>query len=318
MGAEDFKKVPIPNEQDTVAKAGRRLLARQAKFALRDLLASLMLPLAKIRNLGGAFITVLAYHRLLPDFPPGSPRTGCVDPAAFAAQLEFLIRNGYDILSLDGLRQVLTGEVEPPRQAVAITFDDGYADNCLVAHKIALEYEAPINFFLPTGIIGQPTWPCDWAPRTPQEEAHMGQYPALWRPLTWEEVRAMKKKGGAFFGCHGYRHRRLAKLSPAELEEEIDRSASTFEMHLGYPPRDFSIPWGEPASYTPRAVEVIKAHGFQTIFTATPRRIRLPFKGVLLPRIQVRENDSLGAFSRKIQGAHDLLHRLFHPFGGRA
>lgn len=316
MASDEFREAPSQDELNAPPAASPRSLSRQMKAALRNTLATLLLPLAKLENLAGSFIAILSYRRVLPDFPAGSPRTGNVDPAGFAAQLEFLIRKGYDVLSLEGLAEALGGGAEAPRRAVVITFDDGYADHYLTAYKIGQEYEVPLNFFIPSGIIGMRHWPYTWDKRTPQEEWHMAHYPELWRPLTWEEVRQMKK-GGAHFGCHGYLHRRLSQLSAAELAEEIGRGVATFEERLGRPPRFFSIPWGDTTAYTPQALELLQRHGVERAFTTHPRRIELPYRGFLIPRIPIGEGDGLGAFSRKIQGAHDMLAHLLRPLRRR-
>jgi peptidoglycan/xylan/chitin deacetylase (PgdA/CDA1 family) len=45
-----------------------------------------------------------------------------------------------------------------PRQAVAITFDDGYADNLHVVAPLLEEADAPASFFVTTGRLGHEFW----------------------------------------------------------------------------------------------------------------------------------------------------------------
>lgn len=311
----DESNASIPLAKDEQIGTTQPTLKRRIKIALRNAAASAMLPLALFENALKAHIPILSYHRVLPNFPQGSPRTANVDPRQYASQMHYLVQHGYETLSLDRLQHIIAGDQERPRRAVVITFDDGYADNFFTAHMIACEHGVTANYFLPTGIIDMPHWPYTWGPRTPQEEWHMQQYPELWRPLTWDEVRQMIK-GGAFFGCHGYMHKRLSELGPLQLEEEISRSAATYQLNLGERPRHFSIPWGDSTAFTMEALPVLKANGIDLVYTTHPRRLRLPHKECLYPRISIREHDTIASFARKLLGAHDWLHRFAHPYSG--
>ncbi len=87
---------------------------------------------------------VLAYHRVteLPRDPFGL----AVRPERFAAQIDVL-RRAADVVPLgDVLRRAPAG-----RRRVAITLDDGYADNAEVAAPILAEKGVPATFFVVTG-----------------------------------------------------------------------------------------------------------------------------------------------------------------------
>lgn len=83
---------------------------------------------------------------------------------AFAAQVEWL-SNFCDFVSLDdialGERKSLSG-----RQKVAITFDDGYRDNVLIALPLLEKYGAPVTLFVATKYLTNsmlPWWDfMDW------------------------------------------------------------------------------------------------------------------------------------------------------------
>lgn len=294
----------------------RQPAGRQLKFAVRNGLARALLPLARLLDAPGRYVTILSYHRVLPGFPAGSPRSAVVDPRQFDEQMRLLAAEGYATLSLAEFgRIVRQGTPAPLRRPVLITFDDGYADNYLLALEIAARHGATLNFFLPTGIIGQPQWPYPRSQRTPQEEWHMRRHPQLWRPLTWDEARAMRQ-AGAHLGCHGYLHQRLSRLGGTGLDGEIAASAAAFAEHLGERPRHFSIPWGDPDAFGEEALDRLREHGFECIYTTEPRRTRLPAAGDVFPRISVREHDDPASFARKLRGAHDLLNRLLAPLRG--
>lgn len=94
---------------------------------------------------------ILMYHRVAT--VERDPWGLCVSPEAFAAQLEHL-RNHYQVLPLPALLAALQSDTLPPR-AVAITFDDGYADNHWTARPLLEVYGLPATFFIATGYIGQ-------------------------------------------------------------------------------------------------------------------------------------------------------------------
>jgi peptidoglycan/xylan/chitin deacetylase (PgdA/CDA1 family) len=90
-------------------------------------------------------VVILIYHRVTT--LPSDPQLLAVTPDNFRAQLRYL-KQSYPVVRFEDDWSVLT---EP---AVAITFDDGYADNALEALPILEEVGAPATFFVSTGNIG--------------------------------------------------------------------------------------------------------------------------------------------------------------------
>jgi len=93
--------------------------------------------------------TILMYHRIAE--PTADPWELAVSPANFEAQIAWLKRNR-TVLSLQTF-EALRRQGRLSRDAVAVTFDDGYACNALVAAPIAAAHEAPMTIFLTTGAI---------------------------------------------------------------------------------------------------------------------------------------------------------------------
>ena len=92
---------------------------------------------------------ILMYHRIAE--PAADPWELAVSPANFEAQMAWLKRHR-TILPLQEF-EALRRQGKLPRNAVAVTFDDGYACNALVAAPIAAAHEAPITIFLTTGAV---------------------------------------------------------------------------------------------------------------------------------------------------------------------
>ena len=93
---------------------------------------------------------ILLYHRVA---DAGSdPWSLCVTPRHFAEHLEVL-RKYSDPMRLQHLAQGLYRRQRAGRP-VAITFDDGYADNLQNAKPLLERYDIPATVFVTTGYIG--------------------------------------------------------------------------------------------------------------------------------------------------------------------
>ena len=103
-------------------------------------------------------VIILAYHRVVADIAeaernaiPGLSTS--VD--SFRRHLE-IIREQYEVLSLDAAVEVIRGQRRVGRTAAAITFDDGYRDVYEQAFPVLKRFGLPATVFIPTANIGQP------------------------------------------------------------------------------------------------------------------------------------------------------------------
>lgn len=93
---------------------------------------------------------ILMYHRVA--LAACDPWQLCVSPENFAQHLDVLRRQA-ELVPLSRLPQAV-GQSRRGRLPVAITFDDGYADNHANALPILERHDAPATIFLATGSIG--------------------------------------------------------------------------------------------------------------------------------------------------------------------
>ncbi len=107
-------------------------------------------------------LAILRYHAICgPEgYSYASPGI-CISPAAFEEHVKYLASN-YAVVSLPEAVQALRNRRKLPPNAVAITFDDGYADN-LPAARVLRDHGLTATFYITAGCLadGQPFWPAE-------------------------------------------------------------------------------------------------------------------------------------------------------------
>lgn len=96
---------------------------------------------------GGGLI--LVYHRIAD--AECDPWGLCVSPANFAEHLQVLRKYGPCMTVGEIVRKLEVGEL--PRRAIAVSFDDGYADNLHAAKPLLEHFNVPATFFLSAGLL---------------------------------------------------------------------------------------------------------------------------------------------------------------------
>jgi peptidoglycan/xylan/chitin deacetylase (PgdA/CDA1 family) len=107
-------------------------------------------------------LAILRYHAICgPEGYSYADPSICVTPSNFEAHAQYLT-SAYTVLPLDRAVRALADGHSLPTNAVAITFDDGYADN-LGAAKTLARYGATATFYITAGCLdgGLPFWPAE-------------------------------------------------------------------------------------------------------------------------------------------------------------
>ena len=113
----------------------------------------------KFQRAHGPKFAILCYHRV---GTGGVPYHSALDPLVFEAHMA-LLRRVYRVVTLDQLCRELA-EADPetvsPRQAVAITFDDGYRDLFTYALPVLRKFNLPATVYLTASAIetGEAPW----------------------------------------------------------------------------------------------------------------------------------------------------------------
>jgi len=105
-------------------------------------------------KIGNRKTFILVYHRV-PDLNSNfsfdsSLVSSSVDN--FKRQIQYLSEK-YNIISLEKFGQYHKKKINPPRNSVVITFDDGYCDNYEHAYPILKKYKLPATIFVITDAI---------------------------------------------------------------------------------------------------------------------------------------------------------------------
>jgi peptidoglycan/xylan/chitin deacetylase (PgdA/CDA1 family) len=153
---------------------------------------------------------ILTYHRIA-DGP--DPLLQCVPPGLFAEQLDVLRAHA----AIVPLADVAAG-------TIAITFDDGYADNATAAAPLLAERGVPATFFVPSRIVddGREYWwdrlehaHFDAAPRTDQLDTE----------IAGTRLRVDVRTAEGRQRSHKAVNRRLRRLPVAEADSLADSIA---------------------------------------------------------------------------------------------
>lgn len=194
-------------------------------------------------------IPVLCYHRVLPELVEGRNPVYSVTPAQFTEHMMWLAERSFRSLTLKEYAEIAAGMSAIPERAILITFDDGFADNYKIAYPIASRHGMNINVFVCTGLIEEEAVAI-YPHVDRQVRQHRDRYPALWRPLTWTEVRHMLESGIGI-GFHSHFHRNMGRLSAEDVHADVRRGLMLFKTHLGMLPEAFAFPKGTGAPIIP-------------------------------------------------------------------
>src|SRR6195256_3824138 len=220
-----------------------KLLAKSLLFAI---------PVA-IRNLryrrSQDFPVMILYHHLVSDRPH---RFG-VGTSYFLRQVNYLLRH-YRVVSLsEAVRLIRKGPVTVP--TVAITFDDGLADNYINLRAVTEATGVPIGYFVATEHIS-----------SGNEFAHDGLFNETgFAPNTWEQIQFLKHSGFEI-GSHTRSHADCGSTDEEFLRSEIVGSLEDFKQNLGATVH-FSFPFGKAQNISSEAVEIWCSH-YENVFGA--------------------------------------------------
>jgi peptidoglycan/xylan/chitin deacetylase (PgdA/CDA1 family) len=214
---------------------------------------------------------ILTYHSI---DTSGSPIS--VSPAAFRRHIEHLVRTGVAIVSVDAL----LADRASDRSAVALTFDDGFANLATEALPLLADRGLPATIFVVTGCVGATN---RWA-------ASDGYGLAEQPLLDWDVLGRLAAQGFTI-GSHSHTHPDLTRVGPAQLEDEIHGAADEIARRLGERPGAFAYPYGAMSPAVHAAVAGVHRWACTTEFRLHDDRAPLA-----LPRLDMWYFEAPGRF----------------------
>lgn len=225
-------------------------------------------------------VPVLYYHLIVPAPPPSPFRKVTVPPGRFARQLCTLRWLGWRSITLDEFTDHLEDGTRPEGRRVAITFDDGHADNATTALPLLKAAGFGATVFVTAGAIGG---------RLRLRSSLTPEGEPIVSP---DQIRQMAE-GGMDVQSHGMTHRNLADLTAAEAREEIVRSKEILEQITEKPVRYFAYPFG---SFKPAHLELLAEAGYRAAFSTVRGKRHTLAERYCLKRIPVHHERSLAGF----------------------
>ncbi|MGK5173596.1 polysaccharide deacetylase family protein [Geodermatophilus sp. CPCC 205761] len=249
---------------------------------------------------------VLCYHRVAEtdDDPYGQ----AVRPATFAGHVELLARE-HPVVPLGELVDAV------PQRAyrdgtVAITFDDGYADN--LTHALPIAAGVPVTLFVTVDPVrngGQYWWDgiahLEPGPRGELHARLKGLPDAdrkrqlvtlsrtddvdRGRPLTVDELSELASLPGVEIGAHTLSHPSLALLPAVEQERELAGARAQLEELLDRPVTLLAYPFGKPGDVSEVTASLARRAGYRAAFTTVPTSVVPTSPLFALPRLTVHE-----------------------------
>jgi len=230
------------------------MLSLRSKLLKIRRIAAAPLRRQRVKRLGTqgkAPIHCLFYHRVADEHP----NDWTIGRAAFEAQIDYL-RSRFEIIGLDELQRRVR-QCDSHRSAVAITFDDGYADNSRFALPLLMRHKIPCTYFATVQNVtsGRPF----------EHDIQAGQ-PLT--PNTVEELRAAAE-GGIEIGLHTRTHFDFANVDDSEvIRSEIDAAMTELSDLIGRRVRYFAFPYGLPPQLTQAAIQAVQAAGMEGFCSA--------------------------------------------------
>ena len=220
-------------------------------------------------------LRILTYHAV------GTPIEGDVrhlynmPPARFETHMRYLAQNHAGRLVSLGTLPPSDGTLK-----IAVTFDDGYRDNLLIAAPLMAKLGIPFTVFACTGAVA-------------------GRRAGFLGP---EEVRELAGVPGAAIGSHTVGHPRLAECGESTVNTELADSKAYLEDLLGTRVDSIAFPHG---SVNRRVRDLAESAGYRTA-VSTRFDINRPGRDpLLLCRTDIWSEDDIAVFDQKLRGDWD-------------
>jgi peptidoglycan/xylan/chitin deacetylase (PgdA/CDA1 family) len=221
-------------------------------------------------------IPILCYHRFGPN-----KSSMTLTAASFEAQMEYLARNGYRVISLAQFARFLEGSEPMPKKTVVITIDDGYRATYQIAYPILKKHGFPATVYLYSDFVGASD------------------------AMTWPQMQEMVRSGLIEIQPHSKTHSnltvKLAGESDAKYAErmrrEIEGPVNAIQERLSLPSFSYAYPYGDVNELV---ADLLARQGVRLGVTVTAGGNGFFAYPYMLRRTMIFGTDDLDAFKSKL------------------
>lgn len=235
-------------------------------------------PVNKKKTATNIYAPILMYHyiRENPDSNDTLGASLSVTPADFAAQLDWLVNNGFKTITLDELVAGLKGKNVSMAKPVILTFDDGYADFYTTAYPELVKRNMRATVYMISGKVDD------------SEN----------RYLKSSQLNEMARSGLITVGSHTISHINFKTASPANATQEAVQSKKDLEKITGKPVIHFSYPSGQ---FDENSIKIIKSLGYISSVTTIEGTVHSNGSALNLSRVRVSGNTTMEKFREKLE-----------------
>ncbi len=217
-------------------------------------------------------LPILLYHSVTPN---GSEALAewRVSPQKFEEHLSALHEAGCQTITLDDCYNWIYESTPLPKNAVLITFDDGYLDFMEYAWPCLQRHGFTASVYLVANEIG----------KTNVWDRQYGEVKPL---MDWKQILQLRSEGISF-GSHSASHPVLTSKHRKFVVNELEQSKDILEQGFGEPIKSFAYPYGESTIITRFLAGSV---GYDLALTCTSQISQLHHSPLALPRIEMTES----------------------------
>jgi len=272
---------------------------------LKDVISLLCFSLTWLR---GGFrsvqgVRILVYHTVQEIPPHQDPLRLSVPPELLRAHLEYLRKLGFVVVPLTAVLDHVRGRKGLSAKSVALTFDDGYAEQFSVVRPMLQEFGVPATFFVICRAI-----------KTGGTIDGLQADPSRRRSMTVDQVRSLAERG-IEIGSHSVNHVPLSGLDDSCISQEVLGSKLYLEENLGKSVATFAYPFGSHGTFNETTRKELQAAGYDGACVNLLGWNRPGDDPFTLRRTRIGWDDRPWRFILKLFGAYDWIDRYWIRVG---
>lgn len=217
-------------------------------MAAKDLLGRIFVATRLTRRLLRGRAVVVAFHSVTQGVSRGALRCGLADFERYCA---FFARHMTVVTLTDLSGSMRSGK--PLAGELCVTFDDGYADNAVIAAPVLDRLGIKALFFVATEFLESST-----------QVAWDRQVSVRSEWMTWDQARSLVERGREI-GGHTATHCQLGEIEKEQVIKEIVSCRDAITQQIGAAPRHFAVPFGRSFDTLYVVQDVSKSAGFDTV-----------------------------------------------------